>query len=58
MNWHLMLPAQLASLTSQPPCRLRPAIPTALRSIEPHLQLEKLYVLGTNCVDNGPRQVG
>ncbi|EFN50942.1 hypothetical protein CHLNCDRAFT_55433 [Chlorella variabilis] len=28
----------------------------ALRSIEPHLQLEKLYVLGTNCVDNGPRQ--
>jgi coenzyme F420-reducing hydrogenase beta subunit len=28
----------------------------ALRSIEPHLGLEKLYVLGTNCVDNGPRQ--
>lgn len=28
----------------------------ALRSIEPHLNLEKLYVLGTNCVDNGPRQ--
>lgn len=28
----------------------------ALRSIEPHLNLDKLYVLGTNCVDNGPRQ--
>ena len=29
----------------------------ALRSIQPYLQLEKLYVLGTNCTDNGPRQV-
>lgn len=28
----------------------------ALRSIEKYLNLEKLYVLGTNCVDNGPRQ--
>lgn len=28
----------------------------ALRSIEKYLQLEKLYVLGTNCVDNGPRK--
>ncbi len=28
----------------------------ALRSIEQHLGLEKLYVLGTNCVDNGPRK--
>eukprot|EP00250_Pteridium_aquilinum_P013030 c21089_g1_i2 orf=189-1514(-) len=28
----------------------------ALRSVEKHLGLEKLYVLGTNCVDNGPRQ--
>jgi hypothetical protein len=28
----------------------------ALRSVEQYLQLEKLYVLGTNCVDNGPRQ--
>lgn len=27
----------------------------ALRAIEPHLNLEKLYILGTNCVDNGPR---
>ncbi|GLC35133.1 hypothetical protein PLESTB_000557800 [Pleodorina starrii] len=27
----------------------------ALRSVEPYLGLEKLYVLGTNCVDNGPR---
>lgn len=27
----------------------------ALRSIEPQLNLEKLYVLGTHCVDNGPR---
>eukprot|EP00271_Cylindrocystis_brebissonii_P010078 TRINITY_DN2617_c0_g1_i1.p1 TRINITY_DN2617_c0_g1~~TRINITY_DN2617_c0_g1_i1.p1 ORF type:complete len:591 (+),score=49.20 TRINITY_DN2617_c0_g1_i1:133-1905(+) len=27
----------------------------ALRSIEKYLGLEKLYVLGTNCVDNGPR---
>ncbi|KAJ8616806.1 hypothetical protein MRB53_036178 [Persea americana] len=28
----------------------------ALRSIEHHLGLEKLYVLGTNCVDNGTRE--
>ncbi|KAG2432268.1 hypothetical protein HXX76_009186 [Chlamydomonas incerta] len=28
----------------------------ALRSIEPYLGLDKLYVLGTNCVDNGPRK--
>ena len=28
----------------------------ALRSIEQYLGLEKLYVLGTNCVDNGPRR--
>ncbi|KAF5197058.1 7-hydroxymethyl chlorophyll a reductase protein [Thalictrum thalictroides] len=28
----------------------------ALRSIEQHLNLEKLYVLGTNCVDNGTRE--
>ena len=28
----------------------------ALRAVEPHLNLEALYVLGTNCVDNGPRQ--
>lgn len=28
----------------------------ALRSIEQYLGLEKLYVLGTNCVDNGPRE--
>lgn len=27
----------------------------ALRAVEHHLGLEKLYVLGTNCVDNGPR---
>lgn len=27
----------------------------ALRSIEKHLDLDKLYVLGTNCVDNGHR---
>ncbi|GLI70429.1 hypothetical protein VaNZ11_015337 [Volvox africanus] len=27
----------------------------ALRAVEPYLGLEKLYVLGTNCVDNGPR---
>ncbi len=27
----------------------------ALRAVEPSLGLEKLYVLGTNCVDNGPR---
>ena len=24
--------------------------------MEQHLGLEKLYVMGTNCVDNGPRQ--
>ena len=29
----------------------------ALRSVEPHLGLEKLYVLGTNCTDNG-REAG
>lgn len=28
----------------------------ALRTVEQYLGLEKLYVLGTNCVDNGPRQ--
>ncbi|KAL3620084.1 hypothetical protein CASFOL_034996 [Castilleja foliolosa] len=28
----------------------------ALRSVEHHLNLEKLYVLGTNCVDNGRRE--
>ncbi|CAA0839954.1 7-hydroxymethyl chlorophyll a reductase-chloroplastic [Striga hermonthica] len=28
----------------------------ALRSVEHHLHLEKLYVLGTNCVDNGTRE--
>nr|CAB3482919.1 unnamed protein product [Digitaria exilis] len=28
----------------------------ALRSIEKYLGLEKLYVLGTNCVDNGTRE--
>ena len=28
----------------------------ALRSIEPFLGLEKLYVMGTNCVDNGRRE--
>lgn len=28
----------------------------ALRSVEQHLNLEKLYVLGTNCVDNGTRE--
>ncbi len=27
----------------------------AVRSIEPYLGLDKLYVLGTNCVDNGRR---
>ncbi|KAI3859794.1 hypothetical protein MKW92_040673 [Papaver armeniacum] len=28
----------------------------ALRSVEQHLNLEKFYVLGTNCVDNGTRE--
>ncbi|GBF89968.1 hypothetical protein Rsub_02674, partial [Raphidocelis subcapitata] len=28
----------------------------ALRAVEPYLGLEKLYVLGTNCTDNGPRE--
>ncbi|XP_040869473.1 7-hydroxymethyl chlorophyll a reductase, chloroplastic [Glycine max] len=28
----------------------------ALRSVEHHLNLDKLYVLGTNCVDNGTRE--
>ncbi|KAK3244839.1 hypothetical protein CYMTET_45566 [Cymbomonas tetramitiformis] len=27
----------------------------ALRSIEKYLGLEKLYIMGTNCTDNGPR---
>ncbi|CAL8990201.1 unnamed protein product [Prunus brigantina] len=29
---------------------------TALRSVEHNLNLDKLYVLGTNCVDNGTRK--
>jgi 7-hydroxymethyl chlorophyll a reductase len=29
----------------------------ALRSIEPYLGLDKLYVMGTNCVDNGRREM-
>ncbi len=28
----------------------------ALRSIEKYLALDKLYVIGTNCTDNGPRE--
>ena len=28
----------------------------ALRSVEKHLNMDALYVLGTNCVDNGPRE--
>ena len=28
----------------------------ALRSIEKYLDVDELYVLGTNCVDNGPRE--
>ena len=28
----------------------------ALRSVEKHLGLDALYVVGTNCVDNGPRE--
>ena len=28
----------------------------ALRSVEQHLNLEKLYVIGTHCVDNGKRE--
>eukprot|EP00775_Hariotina_reticulata_P002974 gene2974-3258_t len=28
----------------------------ALRAVEPYLNLDKLYVMGTNCVDNGPRE--
>ena len=28
----------------------------ALRSVEQYLNLDALYVLGTNCVDNGPRE--
>ncbi|XWS22421.1 hypothetical protein CRYUN_Cryun29cG0032500 [Craigia yunnanensis] len=28
----------------------------ALRTVEHHLNLDKLYVLGTNCVDNGTRE--
>ncbi|KAF0888522.1 hypothetical protein E2562_014741 [Oryza meyeriana var. granulata] len=31
-------------------------VTTALRSVEQYLGLEKLYVLGTNCVDNGTRE--
>jgi len=27
----------------------------AIRAIEPYLDVDTLYVLGTNCVDNGPR---
>ena len=28
----------------------------ALRSVSEHLSLEKLFVLGTKCTDNGPRE--
>ena len=28
----------------------------ALRSVQQYLPCEKVYVLGTNCVDNGPRR--
>jgi len=28
----------------------------ALRKIEPYLNVDVLYILGTNCVDNGPRE--
>ena len=28
----------------------------ALRAVEHHLNLDKLYVIGTHCVDNGPRE--
>ena len=28
----------------------------SLRAVEPYLGLEQLYVLGTNCTDNGPRE--
>ena len=28
----------------------------ALRSVSKHLSLDKLFVLGTNCTDNGPRE--
>lgn len=34
--------------------RLRPQVQT-LRSVEQYLGLEALYILGTNCVDNGRR---
>lgn len=27
-----------------------------MRSIEPYLNLDKLYVIGTNCTDNGTRE--
>lgn len=43
-------------LTALLPCHVAPPQVQALRAIEPHLGLEKLYVLGTNCVDNGPRE--
>lgn len=36
-------------------CLMLPQV-QALRSVEKYLNLDKLYVLGTNCVDNGPRQ--
>ena len=35
---------------------LLPVQVQALRSVEKYLNLDALYVLGTNCVDNGPRQ--
>ena len=48
-----MKPSQLFDHPEHCPCA---AQVQALRSIEKHLNLDKLYVLGTNCVDNGPRQ--
>ena len=59
----LLCEARCVSLASQHPTKVPARNKSvvlvqvqALRSIEQHLGLEKLYVLGTNCVDNGARK--
>ena len=41
---------------AEPGCLGRQKQVQALRAVEPYLGLDALYVLGTNCVDNGPRE--
>jgi 7-hydroxymethyl chlorophyll a reductase len=68
LSWLLLLLLRLSSPPLLPVCLSAAAAAAAaaavaavvqvqaLRSVEQYLGLEKLYVLGTNCVDNGPRE--